>query len=90
MNALRLALASDAMSAWVRDARCAGAPREIFFPERGESTRAALALCRECPVRKECLEYALAAPERFGIWGGVSERERRRIARRRRLDGAAA
>jgi WhiB family redox-sensing transcriptional regulator len=54
---------------------------ELWFPEKGGSTAAAKRVCRSCPVRSECLEYALANDERFGIWGGLSERERRRVKR---------
>src|SRR5260370_34894967 len=55
---------------------------EAFFPEKGGSTREAKRVCGVCEVRAECLEYALSNGERFGIWGGLSERERRRLARR--------
>ncbi len=54
---------------------------EAFFPEKGGSTREAKRICLGCEVRDECLEYALANDERFGIWGGLSERERRRLKR---------
>ncbi|MCL4449452.1 MAG: WhiB family transcriptional regulator [Actinobacteria bacterium] len=62
-----------------------GVEPDLFFPERGASTREAKAVCRGCIVRGECLEYALKNGERFGIWGGTSERERRRIRRARAL-----
>lgn len=55
----------------------------IFYPDRGASTRDAKAICAVCPVREECLDYALMHGEKFGIWGGKSERERRRIKKRR-------
>ena len=67
--------------AWMLDARCLDADPEAFFPEKGGSTREAKRICSACPVRDECLEYALANDERFGIWGGLSERERRRVKR---------
>ena len=54
-----------------------------FFPEKGGSTRQAKAVCLMCPVREVCLEYALDNEERHGIWGGVSERERRRMVKER-------
>ena len=73
---------------------CLGVHRDLFFPERGASTREAKGVCRGCVVREECLEYALVNGEKFGIWGGLSERERRRIRRQRTLarrgDGAAS
>ena len=62
-------------------ALCAQTDPEAFFPEKGGSTREAKKVCRSCEVRAECLEYALEHDERFGIWGGLSERERRRIKR---------
>ena len=58
---------------------------DLFFPERGASTREAKAVCRACVVQNECLEYALVNGEKFGIWGGLSERERRRLRRQRAL-----
>lgn len=63
---------------WERGA-CLDADSEAFFPEKGGSTRPAKRICQTCPVIDECLEYALANDERFGIWGGKSERERRRL-----------
>lgn len=66
---------------WQDRALCAQTDPEAFFPEKGGSTREAKRVCRSCEVRAECLEYALAHDERFGIWGGLSERERRRLKR---------
>ena len=66
---------------WMLEARCLDADPEAFFPEKGGSTREAKRICAACPVREECLEYALENDERFGIWGGLSERERRRAKR---------
>ena len=67
--------------AWQDRALCAQTDPEAFFPEKGGSTREAKRVCRSCEVRAECLEYALEHDERFGIWGGLSERERRRLKR---------
>jgi len=67
--------------AWMSDALCAQIATEMFFPERGGSTREAKGVCAACPVTAECLEYALRNDERFGIWGGKSERERRKLKR---------
>ncbi|MER8188241.1 WhiB family transcriptional regulator [Kitasatospora sp. NPDC094015] len=64
---------------WQERALCAQTDPESFFPEKGGSTREAKKVCLACEVRAECLEYALANDERFGIWGGLSERERRRL-----------
>jgi WhiB family redox-sensing transcriptional regulator len=68
--------------AWQEDALCAQTDPEAFFPEKGGSTRDAKRICAQCTVRAECLEYALKNDERYGIWGGLSERERRRLRRR--------
>ena len=70
---------------WQDQANCLGVDPDLFFPERGASTREAKEVCRGCVVRLECLEYALQNGEKFGIWGGMSERERRRIRRARAL-----
>jgi WhiB family transcriptional regulator, redox-sensing transcriptional regulator len=75
---------------WQKHANCLGVDPDLFFPERGASTSEAKAVCRGCVVREACLEYALGNGERFGIWGGMSERERRRIRRQRALTRAAA
>ena len=67
---------------WYERAACLDKDADCFFPEKGGSTRAAKRICQTCTVVTECLEYALANDERFGIWGGLSERERRRLKRR--------
>ena len=64
---------------WQERALCAQTDPEAFFPEKGGSTREAKRVCLSCDVRSDCLEYALSNDERFGIWGGLSERERRRL-----------
>ena len=66
---------------WQERALCAQTDPEAFFPEKGGSTREAKRICLGCEVRDACLDYALAHDERFGIWGGLSERERRRLKR---------
>ena len=71
----------DAQS-WQEQALCAETDPEAFFPEKGGSTREAKKICTGCEVKAQCLEYALSNDERFGIWGGLSERERRRLRRR--------
>ncbi|MGB3483079.1 MAG: WhiB family transcriptional regulator [Mycobacterium sp.] len=68
-------------SQWQERALCAQTDPEAFFPEKGGSTREAKRICLGCDVKDACLEYALSNDERFGIWGGLSERERRRIKR---------
>ncbi|GAA1920577.1 WhiB family transcriptional regulator [Nocardioides marmoribigeumensis] len=67
---------------WQERALCAQTDPEAFFPEKGGSTREAKRVCLTCEVRNDCLEYALGNDERFGIWGGMSERERRKLKRR--------
>ncbi|NMR20888.1 WhiB family transcriptional regulator [Cellulomonas fimi] len=72
----------DPEMGWQERALCAQTDPEAFFPEKGGSTREAKKVCTGCEVRVECLEYALEHDERFGIWGGLSERERRKLKRR--------
>lgn len=67
---------------WQVQALCAQTDPEAFFPEKGGSTRDAKRICSSCEVRSQCLEFALENDERFGIWGGLSERERRKLRRR--------
>ncbi|MCW2542646.1 MAG: WhiB family transcriptional regulator [Frankiales bacterium] len=71
----------DGQLSWQDQALCAQTDPEAFFPEKGGSTREAKRICVGCEVKQECLEYALMQDERFGIWGGLSERERRRLKR---------
>ncbi len=82
-------LNDDDDNGWQLAANCLGVDPDLFFPERGASTKEAKAVCQGCVVRVDCLEYALANGEKFGIWGGLSERERRRIRRQRALARAA-
>lgn len=71
----------DSALSWQADALCSQTDPEAFFPEKGGSTRDAKKICDSCEVRAQCLEYALENDERFGIWGGLSERERRKLRR---------
>jgi len=66
---------------WTTDALCAQVDPELFYPESGAPNRDAKRVCGRCEVRAECLAYALANRERFGVWGGTTERERRRMRR---------
>jgi WhiB family redox-sensing transcriptional regulator len=68
--------------AWKNEGNCVGVDPDLFFPDRGEATREAKQVCAGCPVKRRCLEYALDAGEKFGVWGGKSERRRLRAARR--------
>ncbi len=78
------ALAVDDLS-WQDYSNCRGADADLFFPERGASTRKAKAICNACQVQGECLEFAIVQSEKFGIWGGLSERERRKIRKERSI-----
>ena len=71
---------------WRQFARCLGADPEIFYPpsESDEAAEEAKAVCMVCPVREPCLEHAITAREKQGVWGGLNERERRRLVRQRR------
>lgn len=75
--------------AWQDFANCRGADPDLFFPERGASTRTAKGICRECSVEEDCLEFAIVSSEKFGIWGALSERERRKIRRERKIAAQA-
>jgi WhiB family redox-sensing transcriptional regulator len=71
---------------WQERALCAQTDPEAFFPEKGGSTREAKRICMGCEVKGQCLDYALDREERFGIWGGMSERERRKLSRPGRIE----
>ncbi len=66
---------------WMDRGRCTETGDDLHFPEKGHPTKGAKMVCHGCEVRQECLEYALANDIRYGIWGGTSERERRRLRR---------
>jgi WhiB family redox-sensing transcriptional regulator len=70
--------------AWRQKAACRGVDPDIFYPVSDEDAEDAKAICAACPVQQACLEWALAVREKDGVWGGATERERRRILRRRR------
>lgn len=69
---------------WRQRAACRGVDPDVFYPISDEDAEEAKSICRVCPVREACLEYALANRERDGVWGGATERERRRLIRQRR------
>jgi WhiB family transcriptional regulator, redox-sensing transcriptional regulator len=86
-----LAAVAEALTArpgWQAQANCRDLDTRQFFPGRGDPTEGAKAVCRGCVVREACLEFALAGNEKFGIWGGLSDRERRRVKARRRREAA--
>jgi len=74
---------------WMGNGHCSDVPPATFFPSDGVGVDAARRICQDCPVKSPCLEYALANRIDHGVWGGTSERERRRILRQRRLTGVA-
>jgi len=77
---------------WQDHAACKGMDNELFFSERGDTLGVELGkqVCAECPVKVQCLEYAIENREKYGIWGGKSERQRREIRRRRHMTERAA
>ena len=75
---------------WMARGNCRNFPPAMFFPSDGAGVERARAICAKCPVTSECLEYALTEHIDHGVWGGCSERERRRIAKRRRLEVRSA
>ena len=75
---------------WRAEAACRNLDLEMFFPTSDEETGQAKAVCETCPVREACLEYALATHQEDGVWGGLTEAERRRLRRRRRAAQRAA
>ena len=74
---------------WMARGRCTQVPPSTFFPSDGAGVEAARRICASCPVQGPCLEYALEHRIDHGVWGGCSERERRRILKRRRIGAAA-
>lgn len=70
--------------AWFNDADCRDIGPSVFFPHREDNEHIARAICKVCPVKEACLDFAIEHKIEFGIWGGVGIRERKRIARQRR------
>lgn len=70
---------------WVERAACRGLPTAMFHPVRGEDPRPAKATCKRCPVAEDCLDFALRNNIRCGIWGGLTEKDRRSHRRARGL-----
>lgn len=87
--------------AWHDQAKCLASDPGLFFPEKGGTAYGAAQFAKDicngktgprdrpCPVLQECLEWAIVNNEGFGVWGGLSERERRRLRRERRLNAAS-
>lgn len=74
---------------WMARGLCLQVGPDLFFPDEGDSAMPPKLICARCDVRVECLEYALARPERFGVWGGKNERERAGILNQRKRQAAA-
>lgn len=81
---MRVTISLGIHGAWRDSAVCAQIGGDYWFPEKGGLAREAKRICRDCPVRADCLAYALAANEPYGIWGGLTRPERLRLAGRRR------
>ncbi len=79
----------DSTTSWMSGGNCRNYPPAVFFPSDGVGVDRARKICTDCPVVDQCLEYALDQRIEHGVWGGCSERERRRILKRRRVAGAA-
>ena len=79
----------DVELSWMQDGECRNYPPAAFFPSDGVGVDKARKICAECPVKSECLEHALEHRIEHGVWGGCSERERRRILKRRRDESPA-
>ncbi len=79
-----------AIESWQADAACRAIPVELFFPPVEHEVDQAKEVCDACLVREPCLEFALAAGERFGVWGGLTPQERRSLMARRRAQARAA
>ncbi len=71
---------------WYEYALCAQADPEAFYPKKSGSVREAKRVCRSCEVTDQCLEYAMENNERYGVWGGMSVRERRKLEKKRKKD----
>lgn len=78
-NELSLPMPPHRMGAWRDRGACRGMNPDMFFPERGDDARDAKAVCARCPVTADCLEWALTAPEKDGIWGGTSGKDRKKM-----------
>ena len=78
------------LTSWRRDAACRDLDTNVFFPLSDDEAGPAKAVCATCPVREDCLEFALVTRQGDGVWGGLTESERRRLRRRRQEGGRTA
>lgn len=81
LHSIGLTIGWSSTSSWRDAALCAQVDPDRWFPDKGGATNAAIRVCKRCPVQAECLQYALDNDERYGVWGGVGERDRRRMKR---------
>lgn len=77
-------MAEAAAPRWQDQANCQGVDPNLFFPETDRDAEEIKKICRDCPVRRDCLDFAIATRQDTGVWGGTTEQERRRLRRRRR------
>lgn len=75
---------NSSSNAWMAESLCAQVDPELFFPDKGASTKEAKKVCQKCPVTSECLEYAMSSDDRYGVFGGLSERDRRKLRKEAR------
>jgi len=87
-SGLRTGHNGEVDTSWMGRGKCRELPPDTFFPSDGVGVEVARRVCADCPVKEPCLEYAMVNHIDHGVWGGTSERERRRIARHRRLTAA--
>jgi WhiB family transcriptional regulator, redox-sensing transcriptional regulator len=78
---LKSAPSGAVLGAWTEQALCTKADPEVFFPPKGDAGKQAKQICAQCPVGTECLDYAIAADEKHGIWGGLNRTERQRAGK---------
>ena len=90
MDSTPKSTACENSTEWMSRGNCRNFPPATFFPSDGAGVERARAICADCPVINECLEYALTEHIDHGVWGGCSERGRRRIAKRRRIEVRSA
>lgn len=87
---LRLRLKPEGSPSWEEASLCRETDPEAFFPEKGESALSAKRICNQCPVKSQCLKHALDEDEPFGVWGGMTTRERRLLKRQQPTSDSAA
>lgn len=79
----RMDLSVDLDTTWMEAGACRGVDPDLFFPQDGQKASHARGACAPCPVRSQCLDFAMATDQMFGIWGGLNVKERRALRRAR-------